>query len=106
MKTFRQLLESKFPEQKIPSVIPPREARDKMRAHLKAGWTAPHKTEHLDPHNVHGTQNYIWPHRLKDVSDAPIKVLRHEGKDYVGDGHHRLEKAKQEGRKIAAHVYE
>lgn len=64
--------------------------------------------EHLDPHSLHPTQPIVYNDGVKDVrkhaANEPIEVIRHQGKDFIRDGHHRVVLAMQQGRTVPAHV--
>lgn len=44
------------------------------------------------------------PETYEDVS-VP-EVMRHKGKLYMGEGHHRLAAARQQGKSLAVHLYD
>lgn len=81
--------------------------RDLLRGNRKkmAAMDAP--ISHFDPKDLTATQDKIDSHGYDNSNpDDPIYVVRHGGKHYIADGHHRAARAAMEGRKIAAKVFE
>jgi hypothetical protein len=66
-------------------------------------------THKLDPKNLIATQRNVLSDALDRIKgplreDKPILVIRHNGKDYIEEGHHRAVKAMQTGQKVPARV--
>lgn len=84
-------------------------ARNYTDSRIGRAFSAPDTVTRLDPHTLHPTQPIVYADQMQNVKDGhasekPITVIRHMGKDYIRDGHHRAVIAMQRGRKVAAHV--
>jgi hypothetical protein len=65
----------------------------------------------IDPKNVRATQDWIDHHNggqgrplVRGLKRDPVVAQTSDGKMHVLDGHHRLDRAASEGRKIKANV--
>ncbi len=121
VKTIKQLeTENKktFPKVPVKNVFsndteqPPREQRLKADKHIDDGTIATLPKQEIDVKDIVPTQKNLTIGNLektKDVKDSKeeIILLKHEGKFYILDGHHRIANDILQGKKtIEANVYE
>lgn len=85
-----------------------RSNRDKMKgmATVAAG-----SASSFNPSDLHATQEHLVKSKWDGVKSGrgdndPIIVVRHNGKHYIEDGHHRAAAAMSQGKQINAHVFE
>ncbi len=67
--------------------------------------------QHLDPKQLHATQDWLAPSKRDRIkgelrADKPILAVRHAGKTYIEEGHHRAAHALATGQKVPARVIE
>lgn len=84
-------------------------ARNYTDSRIGRAFATPEAVTNLDPRSLHPTQPIVYADQLAAVKRAratqePITVIRHQGKDFIRDGHHRAVIAMQRGKKVPAHV--
>jgi hypothetical protein len=82
------------------------EKRPQVREHMDQSLSSYKPTRiTLGKRPLIATQDYMIPEKVAKIaasntkSDTPPLIMRHEGKDYVWDGHHRIAGALAKGQK-------
>jgi hypothetical protein len=67
------------------------------------------KFESVNPAELLATQDYLNPDQVRELADAggesePVQAVRHKGRLYLWDGHHRAAAAALRGEMVEADV--